>query len=292
MATALITLARAGGPPGAGDQPRRGQAQAGARDRRPRRLRVRARLPVKVDAVMETVGARPGRTRSGRCAPAARSSLSGTTSGPERRRRRADPDLLPPAAVIGSTMGTRAELASLIDMLDATGTRPLIDRALPMDEARDGLRRDGRRRRLRQDRLHPMTRPTWSPAPARASVPRSPSGCCDRGDRLVAAGRASDERADELRAEFAGAEPGRRRPGGPLRGGRRWPRRLPERLDSLVHAAGRRRRSARSPTVDVDAWREPAAVNLVAPARADPGRAAGAARGPRHGGASSTPAPG
>ena len=41
VATALITLARAGGPAGAGDQPRRGQARASAGDRRARGLRVR-----------------------------------------------------------------------------------------------------------------------------------------------------------------------------------------------------------------------------------------------------------
>ena len=36
-------------------------------------------------------------------------------------------------------MGTRAELASLVTMLDATGTRPLVDRVLPMEQARDGF---------------------------------------------------------------------------------------------------------------------------------------------------------
>jgi D-arabinose 1-dehydrogenase-like Zn-dependent alcohol dehydrogenase len=41
--------------------------------------------------------------------------------------------------VIGSTMGTTTELASLVNLLDATGTRPLIDRVLPMDRAREGF---------------------------------------------------------------------------------------------------------------------------------------------------------
>jgi len=36
-------------------------------------------------------------------------------------------------------MGTRAELASLVTLLDASGARPLIDRTLPMDQARDGF---------------------------------------------------------------------------------------------------------------------------------------------------------
>ena len=36
-------------------------------------------------------------------------------------------------------MGTRGELASLVTMLDATGVRPLIDRSIPMTDARDGF---------------------------------------------------------------------------------------------------------------------------------------------------------
>jgi NADPH:quinone reductase-like Zn-dependent oxidoreductase len=36
-------------------------------------------------------------------------------------------------------MGTRADLAALVQMLDATGTRPLIDRTLPFEQARDGF---------------------------------------------------------------------------------------------------------------------------------------------------------
>ena len=36
-------------------------------------------------------------------------------------------------------MGTTAELASQVTLLDATGTRPLIDRELPMEQAREGF---------------------------------------------------------------------------------------------------------------------------------------------------------
>ena len=36
-------------------------------------------------------------------------------------------------------MGTSTELASLITLLDATGTKPLIDRTLPMEQAKDGF---------------------------------------------------------------------------------------------------------------------------------------------------------
>jgi NADPH:quinone reductase-like Zn-dependent oxidoreductase len=36
-------------------------------------------------------------------------------------------------------MGTTSELAALVNMMDATGVRPLVDRELPMDRARDGF---------------------------------------------------------------------------------------------------------------------------------------------------------
>jgi NADPH:quinone reductase-like Zn-dependent oxidoreductase len=39
----------------------------------------------------------------------------------------------------GSTMGTREELGELASFLEVTGVRPLIDRTLPLDQARDGL---------------------------------------------------------------------------------------------------------------------------------------------------------
>ena len=43
--------------------------------------------------------------------------------------------------VIGSTMGTRDELAALLRLCAATGVRPLIDEVLPMTEARRGFER-------------------------------------------------------------------------------------------------------------------------------------------------------
>jgi D-arabinose 1-dehydrogenase-like Zn-dependent alcohol dehydrogenase len=42
-------------------------------------------------------------------------------------------------SVVGSTMGTRAELAALAELLDVSGVRPVIDRVLPMEQARDGF---------------------------------------------------------------------------------------------------------------------------------------------------------
>ena len=36
-------------------------------------------------------------------------------------------------------MGTRTELASLTELLDVSGVRPVIDRVLPMEQAADGF---------------------------------------------------------------------------------------------------------------------------------------------------------
>ncbi|RYJ03183.1 MAG: Zn-dependent oxidoreductase, partial [Actinomycetales bacterium] len=41
--------------------------------------------------------------------------------------------------VHGSTMGTRDELHRLAQFLDVTGTKPLIDREIPMEDAASGL---------------------------------------------------------------------------------------------------------------------------------------------------------
>ena len=42
--------------------------------------------------------------------------------------------------VVGSTMGTRDELADLLSYLDVTGIRPQIGTELPMDQAEKGFR--------------------------------------------------------------------------------------------------------------------------------------------------------
>jgi len=97
-----------------------------------------ARLPERVDAVMETVGAATWSHSLKSLRPGGRIVISGATSG-----------AMPPAElnrifflqlqVIGSTMGTRAELAELISFLQTTGLRPRIDRVLPMERVAEGL---------------------------------------------------------------------------------------------------------------------------------------------------------
>ena len=97
-----------------------------------------ARLPERVEAVIETVGAATWSHSLKALKPGGRVVVSGATSGPN-----------PPAelnrifflqlSVIGSTMGTRTELADLIAFLIATGVRPTIDRTLPLDRIAEGL---------------------------------------------------------------------------------------------------------------------------------------------------------
>ena len=71
--------------------------------------------------------------------PGGRIITSGTTSGPDLDDAELTRTFFLQLSVIGSTMGTRDELAALVTMLDATGVRPLLDRELPMDRAREGF---------------------------------------------------------------------------------------------------------------------------------------------------------
>jgi NADPH:quinone reductase-like Zn-dependent oxidoreductase len=98
-----------------------------------------ARLPVKVDAVIETVGRATWSHSIRALRPGGRIITSGTTSGPNLDDAELTRIFFLQLSVIGSTMGTRDELAALVAMLDATGARPLIDRVLPMTEAREGF---------------------------------------------------------------------------------------------------------------------------------------------------------
>jgi NADPH:quinone reductase-like Zn-dependent oxidoreductase len=98
-----------------------------------------SRLPGKVDAVMETVGRATWSHSIRALRPGGSIVISGTTSGPQLDDAELTRIFFLQLSVVGSTMGTRDELASLVQLLDATGTKPLIDRTLPMDQAPDGF---------------------------------------------------------------------------------------------------------------------------------------------------------
>ena len=98
-----------------------------------------ARLPVKVDAVIETVGRATWSHSIRALRPGGRIVTSGTTSGPNLDDAELTRIFFLQLSVVGSTMGTRGELAALVSLLDASGARPLIDRTVPMTEAREGF---------------------------------------------------------------------------------------------------------------------------------------------------------
>ncbi|HEY9410503.1 MAG TPA: zinc-binding dehydrogenase [Jiangellaceae bacterium] len=97
-----------------------------------------ARLPERVDAVMETVGAATWTHSLRSLRPGGTLVVSGATSG-----RTADTELnrvyFLQLRILGSTMGTRDELTRLLTFCERTGVRPVIDRQLPLADAREGF---------------------------------------------------------------------------------------------------------------------------------------------------------
>ena len=99
-----------------------------------------ARLPDRVDAVMETVGAATWAHSVRSLRPGGTIVVSGATSGaapPEDLTRIFFLQL----RVIGSTMGNRDELARLASFCATCGVRPVIDAELPLSDAIEGFRR-------------------------------------------------------------------------------------------------------------------------------------------------------
>jgi NADPH:quinone reductase-like Zn-dependent oxidoreductase len=139
VATALIALGRAGGL----------RVYATSRDeaKRERALGLgahevfesNARLPQRVDAVMETVGKATWSHSIKSLRPGGTLVVSGTTSGPDVENAELTRVFFLQLRVIGSTMGTRPELKALTDLLDVSGVRPVIDRVLPMEQAAEGF---------------------------------------------------------------------------------------------------------------------------------------------------------
>ncbi|MBA2444258.1 MAG: zinc-binding dehydrogenase, partial [Nocardioidaceae bacterium] len=97
------------------------------------------RLPERVDAVMETVGAATWSHSIKSLRPGGSLVVSGTTSGPQPDNAELTRIFFLQLRIQGSTMGTSSELRSLLEMLDVTGARPLIDQVLPLDRAREGF---------------------------------------------------------------------------------------------------------------------------------------------------------
>ena len=138
VATALTVLASAAGVrvwvTGRSEDKRRAALELGAEQA----FEAGARLPERVDAVMETVGQASWAHSIRALKPGGTIVVSGATTGDA-----------PPAeltrvfflqlSVIGSTMGTRDELERLARFCVEKDVRPRIDQTLPLSDARRGF---------------------------------------------------------------------------------------------------------------------------------------------------------
>jgi NADPH:quinone reductase-like Zn-dependent oxidoreductase len=138
VATALVTLGRAAGfrvwVTSRSEEKRAAAVDLGA----DQAFESGARLPERVDAVMESVGDATWGHSVRSLKPGGRIVICGATSGH-----------MPPAelqrifflqlSVVGSTMGTKAELGRLTQFCEQTGARPLIGMQLPLRDAREGF---------------------------------------------------------------------------------------------------------------------------------------------------------
>ncbi|HUR50602.1 MAG TPA: zinc-binding dehydrogenase [Mycobacteriales bacterium] len=140
VATAAIALARAAGltvwATSRDEAKRTRAAEIGAHEA----FESGARLPAKVDAVIETVGRATWEHSLRALRPGGTLVVSGATSG-------ADPSadlnrvFFLQLRVVGSTMGTREELRDLLALCATTGLRPLIDDVRPLADARTSFER-------------------------------------------------------------------------------------------------------------------------------------------------------
>ncbi|QXG75510.1 zinc-binding dehydrogenase [Modestobacter sp. L9-4] len=97
-----------------------------------------ARLPERVDGVMESVGKATWAHSIRSLKPGGVVVTCGATTGfdPSAELNRV---FFTQLSVVGSTMGTREELAQLMRMLEVTGVRPEIGVELALTEAREGF---------------------------------------------------------------------------------------------------------------------------------------------------------
>ncbi len=100
-----------------------------------------ARLPERVDAVMETVGAATWSHSVNSLRPGGTIVISGATSGDAPAKAELTKIFFKQLRVVGSTMGTRDELAHLSRFIVQQRIEPVIDTVMPLTEAREGFAR-------------------------------------------------------------------------------------------------------------------------------------------------------
>ena len=140
VATAAIALARAAG--------LQVWATSRSEDKRKRALDVGAhavfesgaRLPGRVDAVIDSVGEATWDHSIKSSRPGGRVVVCGGTSGLTVQTQLAR-IFFTQVDVLGSTMGNRTEFEQMLAFLVATGVRPAIDSELPLSKAADGFAR-------------------------------------------------------------------------------------------------------------------------------------------------------
>jgi len=139
VATSLITLARAAGIrvwATSRDESKRAKAlEIGAHEV----FESGARLPERVDAVMETVGQATWSHSLKSLKQGGTVVISGATSGQAPKSAELNRIFFLQLRVQGSTMGTRTELAELLQFMANAGIEPHIDTVLPLADAREGF---------------------------------------------------------------------------------------------------------------------------------------------------------
>ncbi|GAB2987494.1 zinc-binding dehydrogenase [Amycolatopsis acidiphila] len=138
VSTALVQLGRAAGfrvwVTGRSEEKRALAEQLGAHQT----FESGARLPERVDAVFETVGKATWGHSLKSLKPGGVVVVSGSTSGPDPSADLQRVFFLQ-LRVVGSTMGTRDELQSLLEYVDLAGIKPQIGAELPLTDAGKGF---------------------------------------------------------------------------------------------------------------------------------------------------------
>jgi NADPH:quinone reductase-like Zn-dependent oxidoreductase len=100
-----------------------------------------ARLPERVDAVLETVGAATWSHSVNSLRPGGTVVISGATSGDAPAKAELTKIFFKQLRVVGSTMGSRDELERLARFVVDAGIEPLVDSVRPLAQAREGFAR-------------------------------------------------------------------------------------------------------------------------------------------------------